>query len=350
MLYGGLYEEYGTPFSGRKLDRLKAFLEQSELSYDETIEYTVILVDEEGGIAATGSVAGNVLKCIAVSEDYQGEGLSATIVTGLSKYAFEHGRNHLFLFTKPKNLRMFSDLSFFKIIETEDVLLMENRRNGIADFVRLLQEESLPAMQEFTEKNGRDPVCGAIVANCNPFTLGHRYLIEESLSACDLLHLFILSEDKSEFTAEERYGLVKEGIRDLPRIILHKTSDYLLSQATFPTYFIKDKAKAARANCELDVRIFCECFAGPLSITKRFAGTEPSDQVTRVYNETMRELLPEYGIGFCEIERKKTAGEEAGVISAKTVRTLFHEGDFEKLREYLPESTLSYLKNRQNLR
>lgn len=348
MIYGGLYEEYGTPFTGKRREKLIRFLEEAGLSYDETIEYSITLVDDEGTIAAAGSVSGNVLKCIAVADDYQGEGLSATIVTALTKYAFEHGQNHLFLFTKPKNFRMFSDLGFYRITETDTVLLMENRKNGIESFVRSLKEKSALQVMDFSEKNGRDPVCGAIVANCNPFTLGHRYLIEKALTECDLLHLFILSEDRSEFSAKERFEMVKAGIRDLPRVILHETSDYLISGATFPTYFMKDKVRAQKANCELDVRVFCEHFAEPLGITKRFAGTEPEDQVTNTYNETMRELLPEYGILFREIERKRTCGKAGSVISAKTVRKFLGEGRFEDLRAYLPESTIKFLSERQD--
>ena len=343
MLFGGLYEEYGTPFTGRKLLKLKEFLSGCGLSYDDSIEYTVILVNDDGDIKASGSVSGNVLKCIAVSDEYQGEGLSATIVTALSRYAVEHGLTHLFLFTKPKNLAMFSDLGFYKITETDDVLLMENTRSGIDAFVRSLSEESLPYRKDFINANGKEPVSGAIVANCNPFTLGHRYLIEEALKNCDLLHLFILSEDKSEFSSRDRYEMVKEGVKDLKGVILHKTGDYLISAATFPTYFMKDKVKAQRSNCELDVRIFCEHFAGPLNIKKRFAGTEPADQVTNVYNNVMSDILPQYGIEFCEIERKRTCGEAGSVISAKTVRGLIHEGKLTELKDYLPESTLSFI-------
>lgn len=341
MVFGGLYEEYGRPFTGTKLKKLKDFLAKEGLSYDETVEYTFLLSNDEGNIAAAGSVSGNVFKCIAVSDEYQGEGLAAVIVTGLMKYAIENGRDHIFLFTKPKNLAMFSDLGFYRIISTEDILFMENRRDGIEKFAAELSAESAESCRAFAEKNGREPLCGAIVANCNPFTLGHRYLIESALSECDILHLFILSEDRSEFSALDRYRMVEEGIKDLDRIILHKTSDYLISQATFPTYFIKDKVKAGDANCELDVRIFCECFAEPLKIKKRFAGTEPGDAVTNAYNEAMRRILPAYGIEFVEIRRKET---EKGIpVSAGEARRCLKNGDYESLKALLPESTVNYL-------
>ena len=103
----GFFEEYGTPFTGRKLRKLRDFLQAAELDYDEQIEYTVNLTDGDGQIVATGSIHQNVLKCIAVSDKHQGLGLSARILTALLNHAMSLGRNHLFLFTKPKNAAMF---------------------------------------------------------------------------------------------------------------------------------------------------------------------------------------------------------------------------------------------------
>ena len=40
---------------------------------------------------------------------------------------------------------------------------------------------------------------GAVVMNCNPLTLGHRYLIEQALKQCDYLMIFVVQEDKSFF-------------------------------------------------------------------------------------------------------------------------------------------------------
>lgn len=328
MDFNGFYEEFGEPFSGRKCKKLKEFLQKSELDYDEQIEYTVNLVDGAGEIVATGSIHQNVLKCIAVSDRHQGLGLSARIVTLLMNYAMEKGRGHLFLFTKPKNLLMFSDLGFYKIIQTADVLLMENTKDGIKSYVQGLSRPECPG------------TAGAIVANCNPFTLGHRYLIEQAAAQCDTLHLFILSEDKSAFSAKIRYELVQEGVKDIPNVYLHHSSDYLISSAVFPTYFIKDKSKAADANCELDIRIFCQFFAKELGITKRFVGSEPFCEVTNAYNSAMKKLLPDYGIEFVELPRKERGNT---AISASFVRKCMAKGDFETIKTIVPESTYRYI-------
>ena len=325
----GFFEEYGTPFTGRKLRKLRDFLQAAELDYDEQIEYTVNLTDGDGQIVATGSLHQNVLKCIAVSDKHQGLGLSARILTALLNHAMSLGRDHLFLFTKPKNAAMFGDLGFYKILETDTVLLMENKRDGISKYVASLEH---PVQEGGT--------VGAIVANCNPFTQGHRWLIEEAASRVDTLHLFILSEDKSAFSADVRYDLAKAGTADLPNIILHRTSDYLISSAVFPTYFIKDKAKAADANCELDIRIFGRYFAKALGITKRFVGTEPFCPVTNAYNAAMARLLPEYGVELVQLPRKELEGRP---VSASYVRACMAAGDFSAIEAIVPKTTLDYI-------
>ena len=223
MEYTNFYEEFGSPLNPRKRKKLEEFLAKQDLRYDEQIEETCNLVDGDGNIAATCSLHANVLKCIAVSENYQGYGLSPRVVTLMINRANEKGIKHLFLFTKPKNYQMFSDMGFYPITQTEDILLMENERSGIDKYI-----DSLPK----GETGGK---IGAIVMNCNPFTNGHRYLVETAAAQCDTLHLFVLSEDKSEFPAAVRYDLVKKGVADIPNVIVHQTSDYLISSAVFPT-------------------------------------------------------------------------------------------------------------------
>ena len=197
-------------------------LARAELEADEAVESTVLVWDD-GQLIATGSRQGNLLKCIAVDESRQGEGLTATVLTQLRQDAFRAGHKHLFLYTKPKNLLQFSSLFFYPVAQTEQVLLMENQPGGIQTFL-----DSFPAC----EPAGK---VGAAVMNCNPFTLGHRYLIETAARECDRLYVFVLSEDKSRFSAADRLTLVKEGTKDLKNVTVLPTGPYLISSATFPT-------------------------------------------------------------------------------------------------------------------
>ena len=100
MEYTNFYEEFGSPLNPRKRKKLEEFLAKQDLRYDEQIEETVNLVDGDGNIAATCSLHANVLKCIAVSENYQGYGLSPRVVTLMINRANEKGIKHLFLFRR----------------------------------------------------------------------------------------------------------------------------------------------------------------------------------------------------------------------------------------------------------
>lgn len=327
----------GKPLKGRELESLKQFLRKMELEYDEGIEYSICILNDDYEVIGTGSADQNVIKCVAIDPEYQGQGHAATILSSLIQYEFERARTHLFIYTKPKNLAMFADMGFHTIFETQDVLFMENRVRGFSGFMNVLRTETpAAALEEGCE-------AGAIVANCNPFTRGHRYLIEQALKKCDYLHLFVLSDNRSAFPAEDRYQMVKLGIQGLDRVILHRTSDYMISAATFPTYFFKDQAQGEKANCRLDLELFASKIAPELHITKRFVGTEPFCRVTGTYNKEMKKILPPYGIEVEEIERKMLEGTP---ISASEVRKSMEQKNDEKIRELVPEQVYEYLKGR----
>jgi [citrate (pro-3S)-lyase] ligase len=181
-------------------------------------------------------------------------------------------------------------------------------------------------------------VSGGIVMNCNPFTYGHRYLIEQALRQVDVLYLFVVEEDASEYSFEERFEMVKQGVADLSdRIHVLPSGNYVISKETFGQYFEKDKEIREIADMDYDVRIFCEAVCKVFGITKRFVGTEPFDKVTKKYNETMARILPEYGIDFVEIPRLEMDGE---AVNATRVRQLVREGRYDELARLVPESTV----------
>ena len=322
-------EVSGRP-TGRK-ERLWAdFLKKTDLQADENLEQTVLVWDE-GELIATGSRQGNVLKCIAVDPFRQGEGLTATVLTALRQEAFAAGHRHLFLYTKPKNKLQFSSLFFYPVAQTDTVLLMEDKPRGIQSFL-----QSLPV-------NTTGGKIGAAVMNCNPFTLGHQYLIETAAAQCDQLYIFVLSEDKSEFPAADRLELVKRGTAHLPNVTVLTTGPYLISSATFPTYFLKDRDQAQTVQCVLDIEIFTKYFVPRFGITHRFVGTEPLSAMTDMYNQALLEHLPKKGVEVCLIPRKEIDGNP---ISATRVRSLLHSGNEAEMAQLVPETTLKYLKTK----
>lgn len=186
---------------------------------------------------------------------------------------------------------------------------------------------------------------GSVVMNCDPFTLGHRFLVEQALTQCDFLIIFVVQEDKSRFPFEDRLRLVKEGVGDLKNVAVLPSGRFVLSSLTFSEYFNKSELRDRTIDTSLDVTVFAREIAPCLHITKRFAGEEPFDAVTRQYNETMRRILPEYGIEFVVFPRKADERGEGTAISASRVRELLEKGDFDAIRPLVPESTYRYLKS-----
>ena len=322
--------ELHTHLRGIKLNIWRSFLAQAGLEADTNVEQTVLVWDGDA-LIGTGSRLGNLLKCLVVDSARQGEGLLAKILTVLRQEAFREGHQHLFLYTKPANAFLFSGMLFYPVAQTADVLLMEDRKDGIKNFI----QEILP-----TVSSGN---IGAVVMNCDPFTLGHQYLIETAAKSCDHLYVFVLSEDKGHFPAADRLELVRKGTKHLGNITVLPTGPYLISSATFPTYFLKNRDQVGKIHCQLDVEIFVRYFAPAFSIQRRFVGTEPLSAMTNQYNEVLKSTLPQYGIDVVEIPRLTI---DHIPISASAVRSLFKSNDWAALESLVPPSTLAYLKDK----
>lgn len=328
----GYYEQTGSPFMGRDLEELKIFLTGMGLTYDQGVEYTVLIRNGEDRIMASASLQENVIKCVAVEPAAQGEGLTATLLTALRREALARGRRHLFLYTKPANRTQFTSLGFYEIARTDRVLLMEEKRTGFADWVERVR---------CSEARG---TTGAVVMNCNPMTRGHRYLVEQAAARCDFLYLFVVSEDKSAVPAEDRRAIVEEAVADLPRVAVTGTERYLISSATFPDYFLKEKAMAGAAWTDLDIAVFCR-LAKELGITKRFVGSEPFCPVTGAYNRAMAAVLPGCGIELVELPRLE---QDGAAISATAVRELIRAGQWQAIRPLVTEATYAYFLKEPN--
>jgi len=305
-------------------------LRKTGLTPDSPAE-TTILIWEEDDLIATGSRDGNLLKYIAVDPAHQGEDLTASLLTQLRQDAFIHGIQHLFLYTKPANRYLFQGLFFSPVAQTRDVLLMEDRRDGLASFLK-----QLPRFPEAE-------TIGAAVMHCNPFTRGHRYLIETAAAECDRLIVFVLSEDRGMFSAADRIALVRAGTADLANVTVLPTGPYLISAATFPTYFLKSGADSNAIQCQLDVEIFAGHIAPAMNITRRYVGTEPLSPVTNAYNRILLAELPPRGIEVREIPRVECGDAP---ISASRVRQLLQEGALEELQALVPPTTWQYLSNK----
>ncbi|MDO5401407.1 MAG: [citrate (pro-3S)-lyase] ligase [Eubacteriales bacterium] len=316
-----------SPTDRRSLAQIDDLLCREGISRDGNLDYICAMYDEDDRIIATGSCFGPTLRCFAVSREHQGEGLLNEIISHLIDVQYSRGRVHLFLYTKVSSARFFGDLGFYEIARVDGTLVfMENRRTGFSSYLQALAQ---------TKRSGTS---AALVMNANPFTLGHQYLAETAAAQCDTLHLFVLSEDASLVPFAVRRRLVREGVAHLHNVVLHDSGPYMISNATFPSYFLKDEAAVIDGHARLDLAVFT-LIARALNVTVRYVGQEPTSQVTGAYNRIMAQELPKAGIQCRIIPRKEAAGIP---ISASTVRQALQSGHWEQLKYLVPATTLQY--------
>ena len=315
------------PSDKYSLAQIDALLQREGITRDAHLDYICALRDGDDEIIATGSCFGATLRCFAVSSGHQGEGLLNEIISHLIQVQYAQGNTHLFLYTKETSARFFASLGFYEIARVDGTLVfMENRRSGFPNYLKNLEK---------TKSSG---VSAALVMNANPFTLGHQYLVETAAKNCDTLHLFVLSEDASLVPFAVRKRLVQAGIAHIPGVVIHDSGPYIISSATFPSYFLKDEAAVIDGHARLDLAVFTG-IAQALNVTHRFVGEEPTSQVTGLYNRIMAQELPKAGIACHVIPRRETGGK---AISASTVRAALQNGDWDTLKALVPATTLDY--------
>ncbi|QWA13267.1 [citrate (pro-3S)-lyase] ligase [Sodalis ligni] len=331
----GLNEGRALPERGG-LDEVRALLDTSGLGMDEDIDCFVVAHDGRQ-LAGCAGIAGNTIKCVAVAADYRGDNLSARLVGEVENLAIRQGHFHLFLYTRPSNIALFKGCGFYPLAQWDQVaVLMENTPVGITRYCRALALQRHPGAR-----------IGGIVMNANPFTLGHAYLAEQAAAVCDWVHIFVVREDVSLFSYAERLEMVRQGVAHLSHVTVHPGSDYLISRATFPGYFLRDTQLIGQTYSAIDLLIFRRYIAPALGITHRFVGTEPYCPVTEQYNRDMRVWLEEPvrsaspPVSVVEIPRKCQSSGWA--ISASEVRALLKDRQMSHIREIVPPCTFAFL-------
>lgn len=323
--------------------KVEKFLELHNLFLDKDVEYTIVLEEKnsiEDKIIATGSIAGNVLKCMAVDEEYQGLGLSNKVITKLIEEQAIRGRNHLFIFTKPMYKEQMKEFGFSEVVSIEDkVSLLDNDISNLKKMIDKLRIKIETKVKNLTLNNKKINI-SSIVMNANPFTKGHKYLAEYAASKSDIVLVFVVKENKSKFSFDVRMECVKQGLKDIDNIIVCDGGDYIISNATFPSYFLKEENIINDSYAKLDATIFAKYIAKELKIQKRFLGEEPLDKATKNYNDNIREIFSKYSIDVEIIPRKKIGDN---IISASNFRKLLSEKKLDKLENVVPQTTLEVL-------
>lgn len=311
---------------------IQEFLARHELGYDAMVDHTVIL-RHAGKIIGTGSFKGEVLRNIAVNEEAQGEGYTATILNELVQEQGRRGITHRLIFTKPSAANRFQSLGFRLIADaTPWAVLLEGGLGGIDEYLAGVQKQcrDLPARRT------------AVVVNCNPFTRGHLGLLETAARESEAVIVFAVSEDRSLFPFKDRIELIRRGTAHIHNLRVVETGNYMVSSATFPTYFTREE-HLADAQAHLDISLFTQKIAPALGIAARYVGEEPYCAVTEAYNRAMRDILPKAGVSLKILQRY--TGPDGQPISASTVRDLIRADDWEKIRALVPDVTWEYLRS-----
>lgn len=350
------------PTAPRQRQRIEAFLKRNGLRFDD-MHYYAAVTDDDGEMIAGGGLKGNVIKCVAVDDAHKGEAIANTLISHLIAHANEEGHSNVKLFTKPKNRQLFESLSFRLLAEAPEAVLMETGIGGINNTVEALKK--IKEEGEVCKENNQEckeeektnlnittpqhlnpspsqplttttPRRGVVVMNCNPFTLGHRYLIEQAAKQVERLFVMVVREDCSLFAYAERKAMVEQGVAHLKNVTVIDGSEYAISQATFPTYFLKRLDDAADTQMLLDLDLFRRHIAPALGATVRFVGTEPTDRLTRRYNQLMHEVL-------ADVRETARLEKEGNAVSASRVRKAMEQGDMSTIRQLVPPTTLPYI-------
>ena len=294
----------------------ETFLSSCGIRLEAVDEWYSIQADD-GGIIAGAGIQGNTIKCVAVADSHRGEGLLPKLISHIISL---HQGENLRVFTKPEYRALFEDLGFRLLAEAPGAILLENGR-GLEDYLKQISRLR-------PSGSARNDKTGVIVMNANPFTKGHRYLVEKALEKVDNVVIIPVKEEGQAFMYEERREMIEKGCEGLP-VTVEEGSDYSISALTFPTYFLKDLSQAAETQMRLDLDLFGRHIVPALKADVRFVGTEPEDKLTARYNALMKELLP---IPVEEVERLQG-------VSASKVRS----AKYPEAAAMTPASTHPYL-------
>ena len=258
--------------------KVENFLHRHGIDLDKTDYYAAISPSGDDTIVAAGGLLRDTIRCIAVDDAVSDEHLANRLVTHLMEIVQRRGFPTVKVFTKPKYEEIFKSLAFNTIAITDNVVFMENSRQPLNRYIDHLRTLAKP---------------GVIVMNCNPFTLGHKYLVEYAARQVDNLYIIPLLDSSVGFNYEERREMICRATENLTNVTVCEGSAYSISKATFPTYFLKKVDVVTQQQIEIDLQIFCRYIAPALGATVRFVGSEPFDQLTRRYNQAVRGRLPQ---------------------------------------------------------
>lgn len=315
-----------------EVERVKDFLATFDLGYDIRATET-IYAEEDGRIIGTVSRTDYLIECLGVDRTRRGENLAGQLVSQILSNLREQKIYHTLVYTKTEYIDVFEAMNFRMLASTEKVAILEGGNASIHDEIAVLKQTIKNKWMLSANPSG----FGAIVVNCNPITLGHYYLIEKAASLHEHLIVFVVEEDRSMFSFKERFSLIYLALSSLENVIAVPSTKYIVSNLTFPSYFLKSMDEREEEHAKLDALIFKNYFMKELSISKRYVGTETEPFMIK-YNHILKTAL---GAHLEIIPRLQKDGVN---ISASRVRTLILQNRIEEALPFVPEATRSLLR------
>ncbi|MBQ4181611.1 MAG: hypothetical protein II617_04580 [Firmicutes bacterium] len=172
------------------------------------------------------------------------------------------------------------------------------------------------------------------VINGNPFTFGHKALIERAARETEHVYLLVVREDSSLFSFAERYTMALEALRDLPNVTVIPSGLFVGNAAVFPAYYAKMAEGDYKQQARDHVRAYA-AVASKLHATHRYLGEEPDDPTTAEINRACPQILPEYGIETVIVPRFEHDGRQ---ISGSAVRKMAESND-PAIYQLVPKAT-----------
>ena len=187
-------------------------------------------------------------------------GSSSAPSTELARRAFAAGHDALFVFTKPECVTSFEAMNFSLLASDGRAALLEHGRG----------------LERYLEANRgavREGANGAVVVNCNPFTLGHRHLVEEAARAVEMPCSWsarIARRSRSTCACGSCAKDARSPERPRPRHVALRGERGDARGTSWK------RGDAAAIQLELDLLLFAQRIAPFFHVRRRFFGTEPT--------------------------------------------------------------------------
>lgn len=227
----------------------------------------------------------------------------------------------------------------------KDMTFFDTNDETIESQVEVLIEDFKKEHELFAD----DLQIGASVMSCNPFTSGHRYLVELGSRMFDYFVVFLMQEGMNlVFDKEECENLVRVGVQDLDNVIVVPMSDVFSYQTFWPEYndiMLRHSKNYVGLNTYNLLNVVGKAFK-QLNVKHFLCGIETDDNITRQHIVQAKTVFPQNDINVICIPRKQMKDNKLS-ISGTECRRMLAEGEYDKLNGFLQPQVIDYIKEKK---